>query len=64
MIAAMDPGARTTVPFDYALAQTARRYGVPPWVLEGYPADSPPLAWVVRIVEFARLEGQVTVHRG
>jgi hypothetical protein len=37
--------------------------GIPPWVLEGYPLDRPPVEWVARCLEFARMEQSVTVKR-
>lgn len=38
--------------------------GIPPWVLEGFPAHEPPVEWVIRVLEFARLEASVTTKRG
>jgi hypothetical protein len=61
--AALDPGSAQSVPFDYQLLLTARSVGIPPWVLEGYPLDAPPVEWVIRVLEFARLERGVTVSR-
>jgi hypothetical protein len=49
------------VPFDYALMRTARRQGVPVWVLEGYPVHEPPLEWIIRILEYDRIEASVSV---
>jgi hypothetical protein len=37
--------------------------GVPPWLFEGYPADEPPVEWVIRSLEFARMESSVKVKR-
>lgn len=51
------------VPFDYALFQLAGRFGVPPWVFEGYPVHEPPAEWVIRAMEFARMEASVKVKR-
>lgn len=61
-------GARLTgqaqdVPFDYALWLTGIRMGVPAWVLEGHPFDRPPVEWVIRSLEFARMEQAVRVSR-
>lgn len=55
----MQPGRPQPVPFDYALWRLGLRMGVPPWVLEGYPADQPPVEWVVRALEFNRMEQSV-----
>lgn len=49
------------VPFDFYLYRLAQRHGVQPWVFEGYPPDQPPLVWLVRVLEFARMEGSVKV---
>lgn len=38
--------------------------GIPPWVLEGYPLDQPPVEWIARVLEFHDLEQSVTVKRG
>ena len=51
------------VPFDYALWRLAQRMSVPPWVLEGHPLDQPPVEWVVRCLEFARMESSVTTKK-
>lgn len=37
--------------------------GVPPWVLEGHPLDKPPVEWVVRCLEFNRMEQSVTTTK-
>lgn len=47
-------GNASEVPFTYALDQLARRWNVPPWALEDAPLD-----WLVRGLEFARMEGSV-----
>lgn len=61
-------GARLTgqpqpLPSLYVQWLTGIRMGIPPWVLEGCPADRPPVEWVVRSFEFTRLEQSVTVTR-
>lgn len=56
-------GEPQPVPFDYLLYRTAQRMGIPPWVLEGYPIDQPPVEWVERVLEFSRLENSVRVSR-
>lgn len=50
-----------SVPFDYSLWKLAQRMGIPPWVLEGHPIDSPPVEWIIRCLEYARLESSVKV---
>lgn len=59
----MDPRSSHPIPFDYGLYLAARRQNVPVWVLEGYPIDQPPLLWIVRILEYARLEASATGTR-
>ena len=61
--AALSPDDPQPVPFDYALWQLGQRMGVPPWVFEGHPIDAPPTEWVIRCLEFARMENSVTVKR-
>lgn len=61
---ALDPGVPQSVPFDYSLFRLAQKMNVPPWVMEGYAADRPPLLWLVRVVEFNRMENSVRVRRG
>ena len=56
-------GVPQPLPFDYALWLTGIRMGVPAWVLEGHPADRPPVAWVIRSLEFSRMEASVSVTR-
>lgn len=56
-------GQAQTFPFDYVLWLTGIRMGVPAWVLEGHPADKPPIEWVIRSLEFTRMEQAVTVTR-
>lgn len=56
-------GQAQPLPFDYVLWLTGIRMGVPAWVLEGHPADKPPIEWVIRSLEFARMEQAVTVSR-
>jgi hypothetical protein len=56
--AAVD-GSAQPVPFDYALWQLGIRMGVPAWVFEGYPVDAPPAEWVIRSLEFQRMEASV-----
>lgn len=51
------------MPLDYSLFKLAQRLGVPPWVLEGYPPGKPPVEWVIRVMEFARMENSVQVTR-
>lgn len=51
------------MPLDFALWRLGIRMGVPAWVFEGYPADQPPLEWVIRSLEFARMEASVKVKR-
>ena len=52
----MGTGAAVKVPFLYSQWRLAQRVGVAPWVLEGFPADEPPVEWVIRLVEFNQLE--------
>jgi len=52
------------VPFHYGLWRAARKAGVAPWILDGYPADDPPLLWIIRCLEFSQIEESVTVERG
>jgi hypothetical protein len=33
--------------------------GIPPWVFEGYPIDQPPTVWVIRCLEYSRMESSV-----
>jgi hypothetical protein len=61
--AALD-GSSQPVPYDYALWQLGIRMGVPAWVFEGHPIDRPPVEWVIRSTEFARMEASVTRKRG
>ena len=63
-LAALTPGQPQSVPFDYSLYRLSIRTGVPAWVYEGYPRDEPPLLWLVRIVEFDRMESSVSVRSG
>lgn len=51
------------LPFDYALWQLGIRMGVPAWVFEGYAADQPPVKWVIRSLEFSRMEASVSVTK-
>jgi hypothetical protein len=37
--------------------------GVPAWVFEGYPIDAPPVEWVIRSLEFSRMEASVTTRK-
>lgn len=46
------------VPFDFALYQLGQRLGVPPWALEDAPLD-----WLIRCLEFSRMEASVKVKR-
>jgi hypothetical protein len=52
------------VPYRYTLYKLAPRAGVPAWVLEGYETDRPPVEWVIRVLEYARLEASVSVSNG
>ena len=52
------------VPFDYSLWQLGIRMGVPAWVFEGYPIDQPPIEWIIRSLEYARMDNSVKVTRG
>lgn len=61
---ALEPETPRPVPFDYSLYRKAQRLGVPPWVLEGYRLDRPPVDWVIRCLEYAALEASVQVKRG
>jgi len=61
---ALEPDVPRPVPFDYSLYRKAQRIGVPPWVLEGYPLDRPPVEWVIRCLDFAAMEASVKVIRG
>jgi hypothetical protein len=56
-------GSAQPVPWDYALWHLGIRMGVPAWVFEGYPADQPPLAWIIRCTEFARMEASVSKRK-
>jgi hypothetical protein len=47
-------GPLKNVPFDYVLEQLAERWHVPPWVVEEAPVE-----WVLRTLEYRRLEGSV-----
>jgi len=49
----------TDVPFVYALDALAQRWGIAPWALEEAPLD-----WIIRGLEFERLEGSTKVTRG
>ena len=49
------------VPYRFTLYRIAPKLGIPPWVLEGYPADEPPVDWIIRVLEYARMEASVTV---
>ena len=60
--AAID-GTSGPVPSDYALWQLGIRMGVPAWVFEGYPIDQPPIEWVIRSLEFSRMEASVTTRK-
>lgn len=53
-------GTPQPVPIDYALWLLGIRMGVPAWVFEGHPADQPPVEWVIRSLEFARMEASVS----
>lgn len=44
------------VPFNYVLLEIAREWGVAPWVIED---DDRALDWLLRTIEFRRLEGSV-----
>lgn len=56
---ALTPDKPQSVPFDYALWHLGMRMGVPAWVFEGYPIDAPPPEWVIRCLEFSRMEQSV-----
>jgi hypothetical protein len=56
---AVSPQEPQSVPLDYALWALGIRMGVPAWVFEGYPVDQPPVEWVIRSMEFARMEASV-----
>jgi hypothetical protein len=58
----MSPGKPQVVPFDFSLYRLAIQTGIPAWVFEGYPRDEPPLLWLVRILEFHRMESSVSVR--
>jgi len=49
------------VPYVYVVEMLARRWNVPPWVLESDEAD--PL-WIIRGLEFIRMETSVKVRNG
>lgn len=49
------------MPSVYVIETLARRWGVPPWVLESEDAD--PL-WIIRGLEFLRMESSVKVRNG
>lgn len=53
--AGRDDGALFGVPFTYVLDALAQRWGIPPWVLEDAPID-----WLIRGLEFLRIEGPVS----
>jgi hypothetical protein len=58
-------GTAQPVPIDYALWQLGIRMGVPAWVFEGHPIDQPPVEWVIRSLEFSRMEASASkVTRG
>jgi hypothetical protein len=61
--AALD-GSSQPVPYDYALWQLGIRMGVPAWAFEGYPIDQPPVEWVIRSTEYARMEASVVRKHG
>lgn len=63
MLAALDPYKDQLVPADYAQWKLAKRLGIPPWVLDGEPANEPSLLWLIRVREYARMEGSTTVRR-
>jgi hypothetical protein len=59
----MNPNQPVDVPFDYSLYRLAQKVGTFPWVFEGHPPDRPPLLWLVRILEFHRMESSISVRR-
>lgn len=63
-MATVSPGSSVSVPHDFAMWRLAQRVGVPPWVLEGFAHDRPPIDWLFRLTEFARLEAQAVPRRG
>lgn len=59
---ALDPGRPVVVPFNFRLYKLAQRHGIQPWVFEGEPPDRPPLLWLIRLMEFSRMETSVSVR--
>lgn len=55
---ALDPDKRLGVPFTYALDQLARRWSTRPDLLEDMDPE-----WLMRGLEFMRLEGSVKVSK-
>lgn len=55
----MDANARPSIPYLYALDQLARRWSTRPDLLEEMDTD-----WLLRGLEFQRLEASVKVKRG
>ena len=55
---AINPDAKTPVPLEYALDALAQRWGVAPWELEEAPGE-----WVLRGLEFMRIESSVTTRK-
>lgn len=58
---ALEPDKATVVPFNYRLYRLARSHGLAPWVFDGDPPDRPSLLWLIRILEYARMEASVKV---
>lgn len=56
-------GKSQSVPSTYAQWKLAQACSVPPWVLDGYAIDDPPVEWVARLWEFHQLEQSVKVGR-
>ena len=58
-LAALDPDARPSIPFRYALDLLERRYGQPPGSAATWNHDD-----LLRALEYQRMEASVTVTKG
>jgi hypothetical protein len=58
-LVALDPEKRPRIPLIYALDQLAQRWSTSPDVLEDMDPE-----WLIRGLEFMRLEGAVKVTKG
>lgn len=57
--AAVDPDARPGIPYLYAIEQLARRWHTRPDLIETMDPE-----WLIRGLEFMRMEASVKVKRG